>query len=214
MKRVIDIIFSCLGLIITGPIILLAAIAVFIDDPGPVLYKQIRVGQNGTFFTLIKLRSMRVNNLSPVQVGQVTNTHPLVTRVGRIIRRTKIDELPQLINVLLGHMSLVGPRPALPEQVDLYTDFERRRLLMRPGLTGWAQINGNTELMWKDRIALDVWYVDHWSIWLDLLIILRTVLVVLQGERPNNEAVEVASRYAKHTCRSGRQYESSSSSID
>jgi lipopolysaccharide/colanic/teichoic acid biosynthesis glycosyltransferase len=148
-------------------------------------------------------RSMRVNDFSPLRVGQVRGEHPLVTPVGRWIRRLKVDELPQLLNVLRGDMSLVGPRPALVDQVESYTDFQRRRLEMRPGMTGWAQVNGNIELEWAERILLDIWYIDHCSPWLDLRILWRTSAVVIFGERSNRQALKDAYAYANRFDRRG-----------
>jgi lipopolysaccharide/colanic/teichoic acid biosynthesis glycosyltransferase len=139
---------------------------------------------------------MRVHGLPTTEVGQVYETHPMVTRVGRLLRRFKIDELPQLVNVLLGDMSIVGPRPALPEALAGYDEFQRRRLEVRPGLTGWAQVNGSARLTWDERILLDVWNIDHWSHGLDLRILARTLGVVLWGERPNRRALAAARAHA------------------
>ena len=122
----------------------------------------------------------------------------MVTRTGRWIRRYKVDELPQLLNVLVGDMALVGPRPTVPEQTEIYSDFEMRRLALPPGMTGWTQINGGIELTWPERILLDVWYVDHRTLWLDLRILLRTAAVILAGEKPNTEALKNAIAYAKN----------------
>jgi lipopolysaccharide/colanic/teichoic acid biosynthesis glycosyltransferase len=130
-------------------------------------------------------------------MGQVRHDHHLVTRVGAVIRRFKIDELPQLLNVLAGDMTLIGPRPTIREQVERYDAWQRRRLDARPGLSGWAQVNGNTELSWEERIALDVWYIDHWSPWLDLKILARTLGVVARGEQRNAAAVAAGEAHAK-----------------
>ena len=140
---------------------------------------------------------MRTHNHAAEFVGQVTDSHPLVTPWGRLLRRSKVDELPQLISVVTGKMSLIGPRPTIPEQVARYSDWEMRRLEVRPGLSGWAQVNGNIALTWSERIALDIWYVDHWSLKLDARILFRTLRTVLLGESANRHAVKEASLHAK-----------------
>jgi len=185
---------------------IIVSLLILIDDGWPVFLKQKRIGQNFKEFELLKFRSMKVNNIPVEQMGQVREDNPLVTRIGRIIRRFKIDELPQLINVLLGDMSLVGPRPTVPEQVKRYTDFEKLRLKMKPGITGWAQVNGNTQLSWDERIKLDVWYIEHWSLWLDFIIVIKTIKVVLFGERPVTKAIKEAKDFAVRFNWSGREH--------
>ncbi len=202
LKRCLDATGSTLVLALALPLFLCVAGLVLLEDRGPVFYRQRRVGLGGRPFELLKFRSLRVHDLSTEVVGQVSGSHPLVTRTGRVIRRLKIDELPQLLNVLRGDMSLVGPRPTVPEQVERYDAFQRRRLEMRPGITGWAQVNGNVQLSWDERITLDVWYVDHWSPVLDARILARTVAVVLFGERPNLQALVEARAYADGAGRS------------
>ncbi len=177
------------------PILVTAAVAVFVEDGRPVLFRQQRSGRGGGTFQVGKFRTMRRHDATPEELGQVFNDHALVTRNGRILRRLKIDELPQLLNVLRGDMSLVGPRPTLPSQVREYSEFQRRRLDVRPGMTGWAQVNGNAALSWTERIALDVWYVDHWTLELDLRIIVMTLGVVVRGERPAPVALKEAREY-------------------
>jgi lipopolysaccharide/colanic/teichoic acid biosynthesis glycosyltransferase len=203
MKRVLDIVVSSLVLLSLFPLMAVVALAIRLEDGGPIIYRQRRVGRHSRGYDLLKFRSLRVHNTPAEQLGQVREDHPLVTRVGRVIRRFKIDELPQLCNVLRGDMSLVGPRPTLPEQVARYSGFERRRLLLRPGMTGWAQVNGNTQLAWPERIALDIWYLDHRSLWLDLTILAKTFQVILRGEWPNTRAVQEALFHANHACRRG-----------
>ena len=202
-RRLIDIFFSWILLLLASPILLVTALAIWLTDHGPVFYRQTRAGRRGIPFELVKFRSMKVHHLSPLVVGQVRGEHPMVTSIGKWMRRFKIDELPQLLNVLRGEMSLVGPRPALPEQVVSYTEFQKRRLEVRPGLTGWAQINGNIEIPWSERIMLDVWYIDHRSIWLDMKIAWRTLAVVLLGEKSSHEALEEAYAYANRSGWSG-----------
>ena len=204
LKRAIDVAASGTLLVAFSPLLALTALGIALEDGRPVFYRQLRVGVGEREYSLLKFRSMRVNTMSVDEVGQVRGDHELVTRVGRIIRRLKIDELPQLINVLAGDMSLVGPRPTVASQVRGYDELQRRRLEVRPGMTGWAQVNGNTEISWNERILLDVWYVDHRSLVLDLRILFRTVMVVLVGERPNPNALETASLYADSTRRRGR----------
>ena len=196
IKRTIDIVGAASVLLVLSPLLLATVVCVVLEDGLPIFFTQKRAGQNEREFDILKFRSMRVNTASAETMGTVTGSHPLVTRTGRFIRRFKIDELPQIINVLKGDLSLVGPRPTLLAQVEEYSDFERRRLEMKPGMTGWAQVNGNINLPWEDRIALDVWYVEHWSLVLDFKILLRTVGVVLFGETPNRHALEEATTYA------------------
>jgi lipopolysaccharide/colanic/teichoic acid biosynthesis glycosyltransferase len=181
------------------PVLGLVAGLVYVDAGRPVLFRQRRAGRGAREFRLLKFRSMRPNQIPVNDLGQLGGTHPLITASGRWIRRFKLDELPQLVNVLRGDMSLVGPRPTVPEQVAAYDEFQRRRLLLRPGLTGWAQVNGNVRLDWSERIALDVWYVDHWSLWLDVRILLKTLRVVVAGERRNARALAQAQAHAHGT---------------
>jgi lipopolysaccharide/colanic/teichoic acid biosynthesis glycosyltransferase len=169
-----------------------------------VLYVQRRSGADGEPFDIFKLRTLRVHDVPAHRMAQVRAGDAMVTRVGRVLRRSKIDELPQLLNVLRGDMSMVGPRPTLPEQVERYDAFQRRRLAMRPGLTGWAQINGGTELPWEERIYLDVWYVDHWSLGLDARVLARTLGVVLGGERVRPEPLAAARAHADGLRRRGQ----------
>jgi lipopolysaccharide/colanic/teichoic acid biosynthesis glycosyltransferase len=197
LRRLIDILASSVLLLLASPIFLFTALAIRLSDHGPVFYRQTRAGWRGCPFELQKFRSMRVNNLPAVVMGQVGIEHPMVTPVGRWLRRFKIDELPQLLNVLLGEMTLIGPRPTVMEQVKEYTPFQRRRLDVLPGMTGWAQVNGGVEISWPARILLDVWYVDHRSLWLYLKIMWRTITVVLFGEAPDLRSLEEAIRYAR-----------------
>ncbi|MDP8969670.1 MAG: sugar transferase [Actinomycetota bacterium] len=192
LKHLLDLLLAGSALVLTLPIQAAAALAILAEDGRPVLYRQCRSGMDGKAFQLLKFRSMRVHEVSVLAMGQVGPEHPLVTRTGRLLRRWKIDELPQLLNVMTGSMSLVGPRPALPEQVAGYDEFQRRRLRMRPGLTGWGQVNGGPTLSWEERIVLDVWYVDHWSLGLDLLVLAKTLAVILHGEHPRTEALRRA----------------------
>ena len=181
MSRVLDVVLAAMLLVVTAPLLVLAAIAIRIESRGPVFYKQLRVGRDGQPFELRKLRTM-VPGAETMGAGiYVIEGDPRITRVGRLLRRFSLDELPNLMNVLRGEMAIVGPRPTVQEQVDRYTERQRRRLEVKPGITGWAQINGRTSLPWPDRIELDVWYVEHRSMRLDLRILLRTARLLATG---------------------------------
>jgi lipopolysaccharide/colanic/teichoic acid biosynthesis glycosyltransferase len=181
LPRAADLAIAAAGLVLVTPLLLAAAIAIRLESRGPVFYRQRRVGKDGLIFELYKLRTMR-QGADPVGVGRaVTADDPRVTRVGRFLRRYSIDELPNLINVLRGEMRIVGPRATLPAQVELYTPRQLRRLDLRPGVTGWAQIHGRAGIPWEERIELDVWYVEHRSLWLDLKILAKTPAALLGG---------------------------------
>ena len=172
---------AALGLAVASPLLAAAAGAIKLDDGGPVFYRQTRVGLGGREFELLKLRTMTVGAERIGAGYAVDEGDPRITRAGRILRRLSLDELPQLWNVLRGDMSLIGPRPTLAYQVERYTERQRRRLEVKPGLTGWAQIHGRAALPWEERIELDVWYVEHRSPWVDLKILLRTPLALFRG---------------------------------
>ena len=181
IKRAIDILLSALAAVLLSPIMLITAIAIKLDSKGSVIFKQRRLGRNGKEFDIYKFRSM-VQNAEHTGSGVYSGKGDArVTRVGRIIRATSIDELPQVINILKGDMSLIGPRPPLtyhPWPLDQYTDFQRRMFEVRPGITGWAQVNGRKEVEWHKRIELNVWYVDHVSFLLDCKIFFMTIFKV------------------------------------
>jgi lipopolysaccharide/colanic/teichoic acid biosynthesis glycosyltransferase len=181
VNRAFDVAIAGLGLAVTSPLLAAAALAISLEDGGPVLYRQTRVGKDGEDFELLKLRSMEVGAETKGAGFAIDRGDPRITRVGRFVRRTSIDELPQLWNVLRGDMSIVGPRPTLRYQVEKYSERQRKRLDVKPGLTGWAQIKGRAALPWAERIELDVWYVEHRSARLDLEILLRTPLALLGG---------------------------------
>jgi lipopolysaccharide/colanic/teichoic acid biosynthesis glycosyltransferase len=181
LNRALDVAIAGTGLALTSPFLLAAALAVKLQDGGPVLFKQTRVGKDGRDFELLKLRTMVVGAETKGAGYAVDKGDARITRVGRFLRRTSIDELPQLWNVVRGDMSLIGPRPTLRYQVERYSERQRRRLEVLPGITGWAQIHGRASLSWDERIELDVWYVDHRSPRTDLLILLRTPLALLGG---------------------------------
>jgi lipopolysaccharide/colanic/teichoic acid biosynthesis glycosyltransferase len=181
LNRALDVVAASLGLAVTSPLWAVAAVAIKLDDGGPIIYRQRRVGLNGNEFDLFKLRTMEVGAERKGAGFAVNEGDPRITKVGRVLRRLSLDELPQLWNVVRGDMSIVGPRPTLAYQVERYTPRQRLRLEVKPGITGWAQIHGRARLPWSDRIELDVWYVEHRSPLLDLKILARTPRALLAG---------------------------------
>lgn len=195
LKRSIDLFSGLLGLLICSPFILLMALLVRLDSPGNPFFTQVRVGKNGKHFIIFKIRTLYREHFGIVPDEEGPCDYR-ITRLGKYLRVSKLDELPQLLNVIFGHMSLVGPRPDIPEQACSYTPFQRQRLLIKPGLTGVAQISGNTLLSWSDRIALDIWYIKNWSCLLDFKIILFTLLAIIQGESLNADPFGLHSQLA------------------
>ena len=182
MPRALDILIATIALVVLSPFLLAAAVAIKLGSRGPVFYRQRRVGLGEREFEMLKLRTM-VPGSDPVGVGTVVyRDDPRVTRAGRFLRRTSLDEVPNLVNVLRGEMAIVGPRPTIPAQVVDYTPFQRRRQQVMPGITGWAQVQGRAGIPWEERIELDVWYVEHRSFALDARILLRTARLVLSGQ--------------------------------
>jgi lipopolysaccharide/colanic/teichoic acid biosynthesis glycosyltransferase len=181
VNRILDVTSAGVGLAIASPVLAVAAIATKVEDGGPVLYRQTRVGLHGEDFELLKLRTMVVGAETMGAGYAVDKGDSRITRAGRLLRRLSIDELPQLWNIVRGDMSVIGPRPTLRYQVERYSERQRRRLDVRPGLTGWAQIHGRATLPWAERIELDVWYVEHRSPRVDLRILLRTPLALFGG---------------------------------
>ena len=181
MHRAVDVALAGVGLALSAPLLAAAAVGIKLEDRGPVLYRQQRVGLRGREFELVKLRTMVVGAES-IGAGLAVNAgDPRITRVGRVLRRLSLDELPQLWNVLRADMSMIGPRPTVASQVERYTPRQRRRLEVKPGITGWAQVQGRAALPWDERIELDVWYVDHRSPRVDLRILLRTPAALFSG---------------------------------
>jgi lipopolysaccharide/colanic/teichoic acid biosynthesis glycosyltransferase len=181
VNRAFDVAIAGAGLVVASPVLVAAALATKLGDGGPALYRQTRVGRNGEDFEMLKLRTM-VEGAEQMGAGPAVDAgDSRITRVGGFLRRTSIDELPQLWNVLRGDMSIVGPRPTFRYQVEQYDEHQLRRLEVRPGLTGWAQVNGRAALSWPERIELDIWYVDNRSPRVDLAILLRTPLVLFRG---------------------------------
>lgn len=187
-KRIFDIIASVIGLIILSPVFLIVAIAIKLDDGGPVFYDQIRVGRNGKKFKMFKFRSMRVNAENEIEKLQKYSevdgamfkmrNDPRVTRVGKFIRKTSVDEFPQLINVLIGQMSFVGPRPPLPREVKNYTKYDKQRLYVKPGCTGLWQVTARNSVGFQEMVNIDLDYIQNRSMWLDFKIILKTIKVI------------------------------------
>jgi sugar transferase EpsL len=177
MKRAMDVVGSLCGLVLLSPVLAGTALAILVVDGRPIFFRQVRPGVSGQPFTMFKFRTMR-----PLRSGEPPHhsDDQRVTRIGRFLRVTSLDELPELWNVLRGDMSLVGPRPLLVEYLATYTPDERRRHDVRPGVTGWAVVNGRHALKFRDRLKLDLWYVDHWSLGLDVRILARTVVQVLR----------------------------------
>ncbi len=182
IRRLFDVVVAGAALVVTSPILLAAVVAIRVETPGHPIFRQLRIGKDGRPFDMLKLRTM-VAGAESIGSGLAVNEgDPRITRVGAVLRRFSIDELPNLVNVLRGDMAIVGPRPTVPVQVEQYTPRQRGRLAVRPGITGWAQVNGRTTLPWDERIELDLWYIEHRSWRLDLRIQARTAAIVLGGE--------------------------------
>jgi lipopolysaccharide/colanic/teichoic acid biosynthesis glycosyltransferase len=182
VKRALDLLIAAPASLLATPLIGLAAVIIRLESPGDPIYRQRRVGRDGQPFEIYKLRTM-VHGAEFTGAGlAIDHGDERITRTGQFLRRTSLDELPNLWNVLRGEMSIVGPRPTLQQQVDRYTERQRGRLLVKPGITGWAQVNGRAARPWSERIELDIWYVEHASLGLDVRILARTVKMVLRGE--------------------------------
>lgn len=191
-KRLFDLIASALALIVLSPVLGLTALLVRIQLGGPILFRQQRPGYKGRPFHIFKFRTM-IDRFAPD--GSLLPDSERLTRFGRALRSTSLDELPELFNILRGEMSVVGPRPLLMEYLPLYSAEQARRHDMPPGLTGWAQVHGRNALSWQDKFRLDVWYVDHWSFWLDLKIIFLTLVKVFQREGISQEGQATAEKF-------------------
>jgi lipopolysaccharide/colanic/teichoic acid biosynthesis glycosyltransferase len=181
IRRTVDVVVSALAVALSSPILALAALAIRLETRGPAIYRQRRSGLHGAEFDVLKLRTM-VDGAEHKGAGLAVNENDArITRVGALLRRTSLDELPNLVNVLRGDMSLIGPRPTLPVQVAQYSERQRGRLALKPGITGWAQVNGRASLPWSERIELDLYYIEHRSLALDVRIVWRTLAMVLGG---------------------------------
>jgi lipopolysaccharide/colanic/teichoic acid biosynthesis glycosyltransferase len=182
VRRLFDIAVAATALLVTSPVLALAILAIRLETPGHPIYRQRRIGKDGRPFDVLKLRTMVAGAESMGSGLAVNEGDPRITRVGAVLRRFSIDELPNLVNVLKGDMAIIGPRPTVPVQVEQYTERQRGRLAVKPGITGWAQVNGRTSLPWDERIELDLWYIEHRSLRLDLRILARTAAIVFGGE--------------------------------
>jgi lipopolysaccharide/colanic/teichoic acid biosynthesis glycosyltransferase len=182
VTRLLDIVVATVALVVLSPLLVVAAVLIRLESPGGVIYRHQRIGRHGVPFQLWKLRTM-VSGAERMGAGlYIEPGDARITRVGAVLRRFSLDELPNLVNVLRGEMSVVGPRPTVAVQVDRYTPRQRRRLEVKPGITGWAQVNGRASISWPERIELDVWYVDHRSLRLDLEILVRTARLLVSGQ--------------------------------
>jgi len=181
-KSLLDIIYGWILFIILLPVFIIIGILIKLDSKGPVFFKQVRIGKGEKPFVIYKFRSM-VDKAEEIGMGRNLSKDDLrITKLGDFLRNWSLDELPQIINIAIGDMSFIGPRPTLDYQVKAYNDVQRKRLLMKPGVTGWAQVNGRNSLTWKKRIEFDVWYVENYSLWLDFKILLKTFKVALLRE--------------------------------
>jgi lipopolysaccharide/colanic/teichoic acid biosynthesis glycosyltransferase len=181
LRRIFDVLVSGTVLLVTSPVVGLAMLAIRLESPGHPIYRQRRIGKDAAAFDVLKLRTM-VSGAEKMGAGlAVDDGDSRITRVGALLRRTSIDELPNLVNVLRGEMSIIGPRPTVPVQVAQYTERQRGRLALKPGITGWAQVNGRASLPWPERIELDLWYVEHASVALDLKILWLTARMLVTG---------------------------------
>ncbi len=179
IKRIFDVLFSLIALILLTPGFIAVSIVLVLTDGFPVFFTQTRPGKNGNPFKLHKFRTMKeVRN----KKNELLTDSARITKFGNFLRRTSLDELPELFNVLIGEMSIVGPRPLLMQYLERYSDEQARRHKVVPGITGWAQVNGRNAISWEEKFRLDVWYVDHWTFWLDIRIILQTIWKVIKGE--------------------------------
>lgn len=183
-KRLLDFIAAISGLLILSPLFIIVAIGLFFANDGKPFFLQVRPGKNGRLFKIIKFKTM--NDKRDSTANLLSDEHRL-TKIGKFVRKTSLDEIPQLVNVIKGDMSLIGPRPLLPEYLSLYSKTQNRRHEVKPGITGWAQVNGRNAISWQQKFEFDVWYVDHICVWLDLKILLLTVKKVLMREGINSQ---------------------------
>ncbi len=195
-KRAVDFTLALIALIFLSPVFLVLALLIKLETGGSVFFLQKRVGKNEKPFTIFKFRSMyEKHGLTPEELGPVKHNHAVVTKLGHFMRRTKLDEIPQFVNVLMGTMSIVGPRPCLYSSLEEMSEDERRRFSVSPGVSGWAEVNGNVELTWHEQLALDLWYIDHQSFWLDWLIIGKTLKTIFWGSIRNEKALLQAHKH-------------------
>jgi len=188
IKSIFDVTVSLFLFVLLFPVFVIFAVLIKIDIQGPIFFKQERCGKDGTLFTIYKFRTMVENAVNLGTGLQLCENDPRITKVGNFLRKWSLDELPQLINIIKGDMSIVGPRPTLQYQVDQYDELQRKRLLMKPGVTGWAQVNGRNSLSWEKRIELDIWYIENYSLWLNIKILFKTVGVAVLRDGLYGEA--------------------------
>ena len=179
VKRMLDVILSLCGVVLLSPVFLILAVWIKLDSPGPVFFKQKRVGKHKTYFNILKFRTMRTDAPHDMPTHLLENPEAFITRSGAFLRRTSLDELPQIFNVLLGHMSLVGPRPYLPSEKEEMGEFASTVLMAKPGITGYWQTSGRSNVSFDDRVRMDCWYICNWNLWLDVVMLFKTVKVVL-----------------------------------
>lgn len=197
-KRIFDLVLTIPGVIVISPLLLVISLLILLIDGKPIFFVQDRPGLQGKLFKIYKFRTM-TNGLD--DEGNLLPDSHRITRLGKFLRSTSLDELPELYNVLRGEMSLVGPRPLLPQYLDRYTPEQARRHEVLPGIAGWAQVNGRNALSWEDKFRLDVWYVDHWSLWLDIKILFKTFYQILKREgisQPGHATAEEFKGYQEH----------------
>ncbi|MEN6299820.1 MAG: sugar transferase [Anaerolineaceae bacterium] len=197
-KRIFDLVLTIPGVIVISPLLLVISLLILLIDGKPIFFVQYRPGLQGKLFKIYKFRTM-TNGLD--DEGNLLPDSHRITRLGKFLRSTSLDELPELYNVLRGEMSLVGPRPLLPQYLDRYTPEQARRHEVLPGIAGWAQVNGRNALSWEDKFRLDVWYVDHWSLWLDIKILFKTFYQILKREgisQPGHATAEEFMGYQEH----------------
>jgi lipopolysaccharide/colanic/teichoic acid biosynthesis glycosyltransferase len=182
LKIIFDFFVALVSLVLLSPLFAVTAILIKATSPGPVFFRHERIGKNGKVFTPLKFRTMEKREINDKSDYQLSQDDQRITKVGKVLRKWGIDELPQLVNILKGEMSLVGPRPTFRYQVERYTDFQNKRLQMKPGITGWALVHGRNSLSWEERIEYDVWYVENWSFWLDIKTLFKTIRVILSKQ--------------------------------
>ena len=187
VKRIIDFVLSLLGIFFLSPLFIIASVCLFFANNGKPFFFQLRPGKNGKIFRIVKFKTMNDKKDSK---GNLLSDEKRLTKIGMFLRKTSLDEIPQLINVIIGEMSLIGPRPLLPEYLPLYSNFQNRRHEVKPGITGWAQVNGRNAISWKKKFEYDVWYVDKVSFLVDIKIIFLTLKKVFQSEGINTDEQE------------------------
>ncbi|MBW4512548.1 MAG: sugar transferase [Scytonematopsis contorta HA4267-MV1] len=195
IKFSLDRIMAAIALLLFIPVVLVMVVLIYFQMDSPVIFTQVRAGRNGDLFTIYKFRTMTNECDSN---GNLLPDEDRITPLGEFLRKTRLDEILQFWNILKGEMSFVGPRPTVPEQLEDYDYFQKCRLLEIPGMTGWHQVNGNNELTWEERICLDIWYLENWSLWLDFVILIKTFAVITLGEERNEKLLAEARRFEKY----------------